>query len=64
MVDDPRIGGLSAIYSIDQAAQGGMARFLVAGQRAQFAAFNMDNLLAAATWPSSVASAACSPCGR
>jgi cellulose synthase/poly-beta-1,6-N-acetylglucosamine synthase-like glycosyltransferase len=46
MVDDPRIGGLSAIYSIDRKKfHGGMARFLVAGQRAQFAAFNMDNLL-------------------
>jgi poly-beta-1,6-N-acetyl-D-glucosamine synthase len=46
MVDDPRIGGLSAIYSIDKHKfAGGMARFLVAGQRAQFAAFNMDNLL-------------------
>jgi poly-beta-1,6-N-acetyl-D-glucosamine synthase len=46
MCDDPRIGGLSAIYTIDKAKfHGGMARFLVAGQRAQFAAFNMDNLL-------------------
>jgi cellulose synthase/poly-beta-1,6-N-acetylglucosamine synthase-like glycosyltransferase len=46
IVDDPRIGGLSAIYSIDKNKfSGGMARFLVAGQRAQFAAFNMDNLL-------------------
>jgi biofilm PGA synthesis N-glycosyltransferase PgaC len=46
MTDDPRIGGLSAIYSIDKSRYKGlMARFLVAGQRAQFAAFNMDNLL-------------------
>ncbi len=46
MVDDPRIGGLSAIYSIDKSKfRGGMARFLVSGQRSQFAAFNMDNLL-------------------
>jgi len=46
MVDDPRIGGLSAIYSIDKSTiKGGMAKFLVAGQRAQFAAFNLDNLL-------------------
>ncbi|WP_328460937.1 glycosyltransferase family 2 protein [Actinoplanes sp. NBC_00393] len=46
MTDDPRIGGLSAIYSIDKSRHRGlMARFLVAGQRAQFAAFNMDNLL-------------------
>ncbi|GIM88345.1 glycosyltransferase family 2 protein [Paractinoplanes toevensis] len=46
MTDDPRIGGLSAIYSIDKSRfRGTMARFLIAGQRAQFAAFNMDNLL-------------------
>jgi cellulose synthase/poly-beta-1,6-N-acetylglucosamine synthase-like glycosyltransferase len=46
MTDDPRIGGLSAIYSIDKNRfKGLMARFLIAGQRAQFAAFNMDNLL-------------------
>ena len=46
MTDDPRIGGLSAIYSIDKSRfKGLMARFLIAGQRAQFAAFNMDNLL-------------------
>lgn len=46
IVDDPRIGGLSAIYSIDTTPiTGGLARFLVAGQRAQFAGFNLDNLL-------------------
>jgi biofilm PGA synthesis N-glycosyltransferase PgaC len=46
MTDDPRIGGLSAIYSIDKSRYKGLlARFLVAGQRAQFGAFNMDNLL-------------------
>ena len=45
MVDDPRIGGISAIYSIDKSKSGGRQRFLVAGQRAQFAGFNMDNLL-------------------
>lgn len=46
MVDDPRIGGLSAIYSIDKSkVSGGTAKFLVAGQRAQFAGFNMDNLV-------------------
>jgi cellulose synthase/poly-beta-1,6-N-acetylglucosamine synthase-like glycosyltransferase len=46
MVDDPRIGGLSAVYSIDaDAVKGFEAKFLVAGQRAQFAGFNMDNLL-------------------
>ncbi len=47
MVDDPRIGGLSAIYTIDyDTVKGPGAKFLVAGQRAQFAAFNLDNLLA------------------
>jgi cellulose synthase/poly-beta-1,6-N-acetylglucosamine synthase-like glycosyltransferase len=46
IVDDPRIGGISAIYSIDKSKiRGAMAKFLVAGQRAQFAGFNMDNLL-------------------
>jgi cellulose synthase/poly-beta-1,6-N-acetylglucosamine synthase-like glycosyltransferase len=46
MTDDPRIGGLSAIYTIDKSRYRGlMARFLVAGQRAQFGAFNMDHLL-------------------
>jgi len=46
IVDDPRIGGISAIYSIDKTKiKGAMARFLVSGQRAQFAGFNMDNLL-------------------
>ncbi len=46
MIDDPRIGGLSAIYSIDyDSVSGPMAKFLVAGQRAQFAGFNMDNLM-------------------
>ena len=43
---DNRIGGISAIYSIDDSAlKGPMAKFLIAGQRAQFAAFNMQNLL-------------------
>jgi biofilm PGA synthesis N-glycosyltransferase PgaC len=46
MVDDRRIGGLSAIYSVDYEPQmGPMTKLLTAGQRAQFAAFNMDNLL-------------------
>lgn len=46
IVDDPRIGGLSAIYSIDPATVSGpVGKLLVAGQRAQFAAFNLDNLL-------------------
>lgn len=43
---DPRIGGISAIYSIDYSeASGGGERFLIAGQRQQFASFNMQNLL-------------------
>ncbi|OUZ07311.1 glycosyl transferase [Aeromicrobium sp. PE09-221] len=43
---DGRIGGISAIYSIDDTALSApMEKFLVAGQRAQFAAFNMQSLL-------------------
>lgn len=43
---DDRIGGVSAIYSIDDSAlDGPVAKFLIAGQRAQFSAFNMQNLL-------------------
>jgi poly-beta-1,6-N-acetyl-D-glucosamine synthase len=43
---DTRIGGISAIYSIDDShLEGAMASFLIAGQRAQFAAFNMQNML-------------------
>ena len=46
ITSDDRIGGISAIYSIDDSAlEGVMARFLIAGQRAQFSAFNMQNLL-------------------
>lgn len=46
IASDDRIGGISAIYSIDDSAlEGWMAKFLIAGQRAQFAAFNMQNLL-------------------
>jgi biofilm PGA synthesis N-glycosyltransferase PgaC len=44
--DDERIGGISAIYSIDDSGLDTvMSKFLIAGQRAQFAAFNMQNLL-------------------
>lgn len=46
MVSDARIGGISAIYTIDYAEAphfGG--KVLIAGQRAQFAGFNLDNLL-------------------
>ncbi len=45
-VSDSRIGGISAIYSIDdKPIQGLTAKFLIAGQRTQFAAFNLQNLL-------------------
>lgn len=43
---DDRIGGISAIYSIDDTGvDGWFPKFLIAGQRAQFAAFNLQNLL-------------------
>ncbi|WP_308796914.1 glycosyltransferase family 2 protein [Agromyces silvae] len=46
IVSDSRIGGISAIYSIDDRPfKGLVAPFLIAGQRAQFAAFNMQNML-------------------
>lgn len=46
MASDDRIGGISAIYSIDDSdVDGLLAKFLIAGQRAQFAAFNLQNLL-------------------
>ncbi|MFD4959620.1 glycosyltransferase family 2 protein [Microbacterium sp. NPDC058389] len=45
-VSDTRIGGISAIYSIDdRPIKGTVARFLITGQRSQFAAFNLHNLL-------------------
>jgi len=43
---DTRVGGISAIYSIDDTVINGLIpSFLIAGQRAQFAAFNMQNML-------------------
>ncbi|MCW2845055.1 MAG: glycosyl transferase, family 2 [Nocardioides sp.] len=46
IASDDRIGGISAIYSIDDSAlDGPTAKFLIAGQRAQFSAFNMQNML-------------------
>ncbi len=46
IVSDTRIGGISAIYSIDDTqTKGLMAKLLIAGQRTQFAAFNMQNML-------------------
>jgi cellulose synthase/poly-beta-1,6-N-acetylglucosamine synthase-like glycosyltransferase len=46
IVSDTRIGGISAIYSIDASAnKGRIAKLLVAGQRIQFAAFNLQNML-------------------
>ncbi len=45
-VSDTRIGGISAIYSIDEKPiTGFLAKFLITGQRSQFAAFNLHNLL-------------------
>lgn len=45
-VSDSRIGGISAIFSIDdRPIKGVIAKFLIAGQRTQFAAFNLQNLL-------------------
>lgn len=46
ITSDSRIGGISAIYTIDDhGLKGAVAPFLVAGQRAQFAAFNLQNML-------------------
>jgi biofilm PGA synthesis N-glycosyltransferase PgaC len=46
MIEDSRIGGISAIYGFDQAAiRGPGGGFLVRSQRFQFAGFNLDNLL-------------------
>ena len=45
-VSDSRIGGISAIYSIDdRPIKGLIGKFLIAGQRTQFAAFNLQNML-------------------
>ena len=44
IISDSRIGGISAIYSIDNTFKG-IASFLISGQRSQFAAFNLQNLL-------------------
>ncbi|WEO77957.1 glycosyltransferase family 2 protein [Cryobacterium sp. SO2] len=46
IASDSRVGGISAIYSIDDTViHGVIASFLISGQRAQFAAFNMQNML-------------------
>ncbi|WP_438353770.1 glycosyltransferase family 2 protein [Microbacterium sp. CJ88] len=45
IIGDSRIGGISAIYTIDNRPFRGMASFLISGQRSQFAAFNLQNLL-------------------
>jgi cellulose synthase/poly-beta-1,6-N-acetylglucosamine synthase-like glycosyltransferase len=46
ITSDSRIGGISAIYTIDDTGFTGVVKpFLIAGQRAQFAAFNMANML-------------------
>lgn len=45
-VGDSRIGGLSALYTCDyNESRGAFGKFLIAGQRATFASFSMDNLL-------------------
>ncbi len=45
-VSDSRIGGISAIYTIDdRPIKGLIGKFLTAGQRTQFAAFNLQNML-------------------
>lgn len=45
ILSDPRVGGVSAIYTVAEPKKGFISKFLATGQRAQFAAFNMDNLL-------------------
>ncbi|HXH34643.1 MAG TPA: glycosyltransferase [Plantibacter sp.] len=47
IVSDTRIGGISAIFSIDDEPfkKQLVPAFLIAGQRTQFAAFNMQNML-------------------
>lgn len=46
IVSDGRIGGISAVYSFNTPqTKDPIARFLVASQKAQFAGFNMDNLV-------------------
>lgn len=46
MASDSRIGGISAIYSFDREDGDSMwQKFLIAGQRQQFAGFELDNLL-------------------
>jgi cellulose synthase/poly-beta-1,6-N-acetylglucosamine synthase-like glycosyltransferase len=46
ITSDSRIGGISAIFSIDdKPIKGFIAKFLITGQRFQFAAFNMQNML-------------------
>ncbi|MGO1317809.1 MAG: glycosyltransferase family 2 protein [Cellulomonadaceae bacterium] len=45
LLSDPRIGGISAIYTVDNHVRRPVESFLLTGQRAQFAAFNMQNML-------------------
>ncbi|CAN5195683.1 N/A [soil metagenome] len=46
IASDTRIGGISAIFTIDdRPIKGLIGKFLIAGQRTQFAAFNMQNML-------------------
>jgi cellulose synthase/poly-beta-1,6-N-acetylglucosamine synthase-like glycosyltransferase len=65
MVTDPRIGGLSAIYTFDKSRvkgrHGDVPRRRPA---AQFAGSTWTTWCAAGTWPSSAGSAACSASAR
>ncbi len=46
IVDEPRIGGISAIYSIGRRPNSGLlSKFLILGQRQSFAQFHMQELL-------------------
>lgn len=46
MLSDTRIGGISAIYTVGyEQTRSPFGKFLLAGQRSNFAAFNMENML-------------------
>ena len=46
ILSDPRIGGISAVYTVDNRnVRNPLATLLLTGQRAQFAAFNMQNMV-------------------
>ncbi len=60
IISDSRIGGISAIYTIDNTPFKGLAILPDQRQRSQFAAFNCRTCCAAATWPCSAVSSRCS----